>query len=68
MRVRGTEPVATAAVKGGGEGAAASGAVEIAPGLRVYQLTENGLALQVTVKGTKYWKDDFVNGVKGAKN
>jgi len=53
---------ADAAVKGGGEGAAASGAIGIAPGLRVYQLTENGLALQATVHGTKYWLDDFVNG------
>ena len=59
---------ADAAAKGGGAGAAASGAVEIAPGLRVYQLTENGLALQATVKGTKYWRDAYVNGVKGAKD
>ena len=59
---------ADAAVKGGGAGAAVSGAVEIAPGLRVYQLTENGLALQATVKGTKYWRDAYVNGVKGARN
>ena len=53
---------ADAAAKGGGEGAATSGAIAIAPGLRVYQLTENGLALQATVHGTKYWRDDFVNG------
>lgn len=58
---------ADAAVKGGGEGAAASGAIAIAPGLRVYQLTENGLALQATVHGTKYWRDAFVNGDQGAK-
>lgn len=58
---------ADAAAKGGGAGAAASGAVEIAPGLRVYQLTENGLALQATVKGTKYWRDAYVNGDKGVK-
>lgn len=58
---------ADAAAKGGGVGAAASGAVGIAPGLRVYQLTENGLALQATVHGTKYWRDVYVNGDKGAK-
>jgi hypothetical protein len=23
----------------------------------IYQITESGLALQATVKGTKYWKD-----------
>lgn len=47
-----------------GAGAAASGAVAVAPGLRVYQLTENGLALQATVHGTKFWRDAFVNGDK----
>lgn len=55
---------ADAAAKGGGAGAAASGAIGVAPGLRVYQLTENGLALQATVHGTKFWRDDFVNGEK----
>ncbi len=55
---------ADAAVKGGGEGASTSGAITVAPGLRVYQLTENGLALQATIHGTKYWRDAFVNGDK----
>lgn len=59
---------ADAAIKGGGEGAATSGAITIAPGLRVYQLTENGLALQATVHGTKYWRDAYVNGDRGAKD
>lgn len=40
----GTE--ADAAVKGGDGGAATSGAIRIALGIRVYQITENGLALQ----------------------
>jgi hypothetical protein len=30
-------------------------------GITIYQLTESGLALQATVKGTKYWKDDALN-------
>lgn len=55
---------ADAAVKGGGAGDAASGAIGIAPGLRIYQLTETGLALQATVHGTKYWRDAYVNGDK----
>lgn len=55
---------ADAAAKGGGSGGAMSGAVGVAPGLRIYQLTENGLALQATVHGTKYWRDDYVNGNK----
>jgi len=50
-----------AAVKGADAGAAASGAIRVAPGLRVYQLTENGLALDVGISGTKYWKDGYVN-------
>ena len=29
--------------------------------MTIYQLTENGLALQATVKGTKYWKDGALN-------
>lgn len=52
---------ADAAAKGGGAGAATSGAIGIAPGLRVYQLTENGLALQATLHGTKFWVDKEVN-------
>lgn len=56
---------ADAAFKGGDTGAATSGAIAIAPGLRVYQLTESGLALQATVHGTKYWRDAFVNGDTG---
>ncbi|MBI4830092.1 MAG: hypothetical protein HY801_00750 [Candidatus Lindowbacteria bacterium] len=29
--------------------------------ITIYQLTKSGLALQATVKGTKYWKDDDLN-------
>ena len=53
---------ADAAFKGGDTGAATSGALAVAPGLKVYQLTESGLALQATVHGSKYWKDSYVNG------
>lgn len=53
---------ADAAAKAGGDGASGSGALAVAPGVRMYQLTENGLALQATIHGTKYWRDDFVNG------
>ena len=45
-------------------GAATSGAIAVAPGVRVYQLTQNGLALAAMVKGTKYWIDQDVNGKK----
>ena len=33
----------------------------VADSITVYQLTETGLAVQATVKGTKYWKDAFLN-------
>jgi len=42
-------------------GGAYSGAVEVAPGVWVYQITKNGLALQLTLQGTKYYKDDDLN-------
>ena len=50
-----------AAAKAGKSGAAYSGAVEVAPGVWVYQLTKNGLALQLTLQGTKYYKDKDLN-------
>lgn len=50
-----------AAAKAGEKGGAYSGAVEVDPGVWVYQITKNGLALQVTLQGTKYYKDDNLN-------
>ena len=50
-----------AAAKAGKEGGAYSGATSIAPGVWVYQITKNGLALQATLQGTKYYKDDDLN-------
>ena len=50
-----------AAAKAGEKGGAFSGAVEVAPGVWVYQITKNGLALQLTLQGTKYYKDDDLN-------
>jgi lipid-binding SYLF domain-containing protein len=50
-----------AAAKAGKSGAAFSGAIEAAPGVWVYQITKNGLALQLTLQGTKYYKDDDLN-------
>ena len=50
-----------AAAKAGSSGGAISGAVEVAPDVYVYQITKNGLALQLTLQGTKYYKDDDLN-------
>jgi lipid-binding SYLF domain-containing protein len=49
---------ADAAAIAGDKGAAFAGAIDVAPGIKLYQITENGLALQATVQGTKYWRDD----------
>lgn len=53
---------ADAAAKAGDKGGAAAGAITVAPGVTLYQLTENGLALQATIQGTKYFKSDTLNG------
>ena len=52
---------ADAAAKAGEKGGAAAGAIDVAPGVKLYQITESGLALQATIQGTKYWKDDELN-------
>lgn len=51
---------ADAAAKASDKGGAV-GAEGFFGGIKVYQLTKNGLALQATVKGTKYWQDDELN-------
>lgn len=51
---------ADAAAKAGDKGAAISGEMTV-DNMTIYPITENGLALQATVKGTKYWKDDSLN-------
>jgi lipid-binding SYLF domain-containing protein len=53
---------ADAAAKAADKGDAWAGAVDVAPGIKLYQITESGLALQATIQGTKYWKDDELNG------
>jgi lipid-binding SYLF domain-containing protein len=52
---------ATAAAKAGEKGGAFAGAMSVAPGVWLYQLTDKGLALELTAKGTKYYKDDKLN-------
>ncbi|MFV8783343.1 hypothetical protein ACNKU7_13080 [Microbulbifer sp. SA54] len=51
---------ADAAAKAQEKGVAVGGEV-VMDGMRVYQLTESGIALQATLKGTKYWKDGELN-------
>lgn len=51
----------TAAAKTGDQGVAFAGAVSVAPGVWMYQLTDTGLAAEITGKGTKYYKDSDLN-------
>jgi lipid-binding SYLF domain-containing protein len=51
----------SAAAKVGGQGGAFAGAMSIKPGIWLYQLTDDGLALELTAKGTKYYKDKDLN-------
>jgi lipid-binding SYLF domain-containing protein len=52
---------ATAAAKTGDKGAAMTGAASVSDGIWLYQMTDKGLAAEITVKSTKYYKDDDLN-------
>lgn len=52
---------ADAAAKLADKGDAINLAISVEPGIRLYKLTQNGLALQATIQGTKYWKDGELN-------
>ena len=49
-----------AAAKAGDKGGAIGGEAML-NGVIIYQITESGLALQATLKGTKFWKDSELN-------
>ena len=52
---------ATASAKTGDKGASYQGAVSVAPGVWLYQVSGDSLALELTAKGTKYYKDTDLN-------
>lgn len=52
---------ADAAAKSSDKGGEGSVAATVVNGASIYQLTENGLALQATLQGTKYWKSKKLN-------
>ena len=52
---------ATAAAKLDDDGGAMQGAISVKQGVWVYQLTADGLAVELTLKGTKYYRDDKLN-------
>jgi lipid-binding SYLF domain-containing protein len=58
---------ADAAAKTSKAGGAYSGATMVASGVWVYQITKKGLALQLTLQGTKYSKNDDLNQREGTQ-
>jgi lipid-binding SYLF domain-containing protein len=53
---------ATASAKYSDQGAEVyTGAISIKPGVWLYQLTDDGLALELTAKGTRYYKNNELN-------
>ena len=52
---------ASAAAKLDDKGGAFAGAMSVSPGVWLYQMTEEGIALELTGKGTKYYKDKELN-------
>ncbi len=52
---------ADAAIQADDKGASANTAGDINPDMEIYQFTKNGIALQATLAGTKYWKDNELN-------
>ena len=51
----------TAAAKSGSGGGSLEGAGVVSDGVWMYQMTDKGVALEVTAKSTKYSKDDGLN-------
>ena len=53
---------ATASAQMSGQGSELyAGAMSVSPGIWLYQLTDDGLAVELTAKGTKYYKDASLN-------
>jgi hypothetical protein len=52
---------ATASAQAAGKGASLQGTVSVSPGVWLAQLAGDSLALELTAKGTKYYKDADLN-------
>ncbi len=52
---------ADAGAKSGDKGVETEAAATVVDGVSLYQLTEAGIALQATLQGTKYYKDEDLN-------
>ena len=51
----------TAAAKTDSGGTSLQGAASVSPGVWMYQLTDKGVALEITAKGTKYLRNEDLN-------
>lgn len=51
----------TASAELSDQGGGLAGAMSISPGVWLYQITDDGIALELTAKGTKYYKNDELN-------
>ena len=52
---------AMAAAKSGSEGGGAAGAVSFTEGVKMYQISETGAIVGVSITGAKYYKDEDLN-------
>jgi len=52
---------ASAAATTGEKGGSMEGAASVSDGVWMYQMTDKGLAAEITAKSTKYYKDDDLN-------
>ena len=52
---------ATASAQYDEKGGGLAGAIAVSKDVWLYQLTDDGLALELTAKGTRYYKDDELN-------
>jgi lipid-binding SYLF domain-containing protein len=52
---------ASAAATTGTKGGSMAGAASVSDGVWMYQMTDKGLAAEITIKGTKYYKDGDLN-------
>jgi lipid-binding SYLF domain-containing protein len=52
---------ATASAKTGDKGLSYQGALSVSPGVWLYQVSGDSLAVELTAKGTKYYKDGDLN-------
>jgi lipid-binding SYLF domain-containing protein len=51
----------TVVAKVGDKGGTMQGAASVSDGVWMYQLTDKGIAAEITAKSTKYYKDDDLN-------